>query len=43
LALEWAIFIVVLDKASKLRDRFADAPDQFKAISSGYANHFFVL
>jgi hypothetical protein len=29
-------FIAVLDKANKLRDRFADAPDQFRAISSEY-------
>lgn len=27
-------FITILDKASKLQDRFADAPIQFKAISN---------
>jgi hypothetical protein len=27
-------FIAVLDKASKLHDRFADAPAQFKSVSN---------
>ena len=36
-------FIAVLDKANQLRERFDDAPQQFKAISNEQVTSFSAL
>jgi hypothetical protein len=35
-------FVAVLDKANQLRDRFANAPAQFKAISREYVRRGYI-